>query len=225
MDAIEVKDVFNSISIGDAAWIMNSGVPREVLEERNQKGLTPLMFAAMRGDSACVSALLAAGATVDSVADGKNGTPLVNALSSGSMDCVRILIDAGADVNLSNSNGDTPLRSAVRSGDEALTRELVGLGASMSARCSGKSILSVAVAVRSERMVRCLLALGADPSEKDDEGRTPDYYAMMFNEVKIHALLSGMIRSMDEQRSLGEMVSGASVGRELDPSRANKHFL
>ncbi len=78
----------------------------------NQEGrdiLTPLHFAAQRGDVDSVRALIKAGANVKADANGSGWTPLHEAKNA---QVAEELIKAGADVNLNDRNGSPLYRAA-----------------------------------------------------------------------------------------------------------------
>lgn len=69
---------------------------------------------------------------------------------------------------------------AVRSGDEALARELLAAGANPNATDeAGTPLIQWAMRQRDRGAVTLLLALGADPSRPDAEGRTAMHEAAM----------------------------------------------
>lgn len=92
-----------------ARFLIKSGATVNVAGK--EYGETPLMLAAMLDEPEVVTALLGAGARVDS----KNGhgfTALIAASGCGSVDSVSILIRKGADVRVKTREGLTPLRAA-----------------------------------------------------------------------------------------------------------------
>jgi len=74
-------------------------------------GVTPLMLAVNDDESEVMTALLGAGARVDSKTVDEI-TALIFAAGNGSAKCVSLLIRKGADVRVKTGNGDTPLRAA-----------------------------------------------------------------------------------------------------------------
>src|SRR5690606_626932 len=72
----------------------------------------PLLCAAREGCTACIDALLAAGADIN-LDDADGVTALIMALLNRHWDAAKFLIEAGADVNLWDFYGQTPLYVAV----------------------------------------------------------------------------------------------------------------
>ena len=86
---------------------------------------TPLMMAALKGQTELLRTLIARGARVN-----KSGwTPLHYAASAGQLPALRALLDAGADVNARSPNGTTPLMMAARYGSDDAVVTLLNAGA------------------------------------------------------------------------------------------------
>ncbi|QMW26206.1 hypothetical protein G4B84_001451 [Aspergillus flavus NRRL3357] len=87
----------------------------------------------------------------------------------------RLLIDNGADVNLSGSNGRTPLSLAAERRNDNIIKMLLEKGAAVEAKDNtGRTPLSwAAESSRNENSIRILLERGAEIESKDDAGRTP----------------------------------------------------
>ena len=75
-------------------------------------GLTPLLFAAREGCSACIAALIEAGADPN-LPDPDEVTPLLIALLNARFDAAAALIEAGANVDKWDWWGRTPLYAAI----------------------------------------------------------------------------------------------------------------
>jgi ankyrin repeat protein len=91
--------------------------PRKVTAEprpqnRPAGGLTPLLFAAREGCTACAKALVEGGADIN-LADPDNITPLLMSVLNARFDVATYLISAKADVNRWDTWGRAPLYSAV----------------------------------------------------------------------------------------------------------------
>jgi ankyrin repeat protein len=109
-----------------------------------------------------------------------NGTtPLEVAISSmySSSDMTMILIQAGADVKAADSEGGTPLWSAVDEEPPHVVEELLKRGASPNVQIhstgfSGWTPLHLAAMHGLKDHVELLLRYGADPTITNDEGQT-----------------------------------------------------
>ena len=88
------------------------------LDAANRHGMTPLHYAAGRGDAKIVSLLVEFGVNVNAEAE-YNGTPLHLAAKSSSpignaTACVEVLLAAGASVNARNGESETPWDIALK---------------------------------------------------------------------------------------------------------------
>ena len=98
--------------------------------DENYGDETALHHAADWGHTACLEALLAAGASVHSVT-AVGSTPLMFASWSGHAACVRALIAAGSDVNRADQYGRMPFYYALRRGRGRALKILLRAGADM----------------------------------------------------------------------------------------------
>jgi ankyrin repeat protein len=113
--------------------------------QRDDHGLTPLMWAARTGAVDAMNALLDGGAdpTTRDVANG--WTPLLHAIHKGQTEAVRLLLDRGVDPNRP-ARMLTPLAMAAADPDPAIVQLLLAHGADPNARgVGGSTALSVAV--------------------------------------------------------------------------------
>ena len=114
-----------------AAYNGNSGVVRmlcqeygadvncstsETLEEEPKKGMTPLEWAARKGQSGVVKVLLDNKADVNVSRPTDGVTPLYVAAQEGHTEVVKLLLDYKADVNAREHDGFTPLHAAAHQG-------------------------------------------------------------------------------------------------------------
>ncbi len=129
-------------------------------------GMTALHWAAVRGDSALTSMLLAAGANVRATTRLGAFTPLHLASQYGQAAVIAALIGAGADVAAKTSTGATALFLAARSGDPEGVSRLVASGAEVNAKEAtyGQTPLMVAAGLDRAEVVTLLIARGADAS-------------------------------------------------------------
>jgi ankyrin repeat protein len=125
-------------------------------------GVTPLMYAALYGDTNSVRRLLEAGA--DPNARNESGaTALMWAV--GDPERTRLLLEHKADANARSENGRTPLLIAAdRFGSAPVLKLLLEAGANVNfAGLRGASALGEAASLADEAAFRLLLDRGADP--------------------------------------------------------------
>jgi len=99
------------------------------INSRDNGGVSPLLFAVGRRDSATVQLLARRGADLEVESKQNKMTPLLLAIETGQRDSVAYLLDKGAQVNGKNSDGLTPLMSASEKGDSKLVKLLLEHGA------------------------------------------------------------------------------------------------
>lgn len=129
-------------------------------------GMTPLHWAAERGDLATTDMLIYAGANVAAVTRIGQYTPLHLASGAGSAPVVEKLLKAGASVAArTTTSGVTPLHLAAASGNSDVVKMLLDHGADVNATEAqwGQTPLMFAAAQNRVDAIRALLARGADP--------------------------------------------------------------
>ncbi|XP_066561499.1 ankyrin repeat- and BTB/POZ domain-containing protein 3-B [Amia ocellicauda] len=116
------------------------------INSMSEQGMTPLMYACVRGDEAMVQMLLDAGADINTEVpntvhkcpsvypETRHGTPLTFAVLHGHIPVVQLLLDAGANVEGSLQDGaenyaETPLQLASAAGNFELVSLLLERGA------------------------------------------------------------------------------------------------
>jgi len=106
--------------------------------------MSELHEAALAGDIAKVTALLASGKDVNEKdEDGK--TPLHNCAQEGHLECMQFLISKGADVNAKDSGENTALHKAAFRGNKPCVELLLEKGAATEKNKLGKSPLDMAL--------------------------------------------------------------------------------
>lgn len=189
------------------------------VKARDGGGLSVLQAAAFSNDAETVGLLLAKGADPNSK-DEAGFTPLIAAASNGdrNKEVVRLLLQHGANVNVACGetletvkNGPlalgrlTPLLSAVPQGNYETVELLVNAGANVNAK-DVRGLTPLALAVSSDRpdprIVRLLLAKGADPGLQSKNGETALDWANKYQNPEVLAALGG-------QRKAAAAVPGA----------------
>jgi len=153
------------------------------IDEKNNIGVTALMFAAMRGEFDAVKLLIKRGAAVNT--QSKEGLTALHAASfNGQTKIVQFLLDNGANINLRDKNGNTALDAAKTFNRQ----EVVNLLSKKGAREKGETSFKVdsdlpklhrACHEGDLTVVGRLLAGGADVHEKDKEGNTALMHAVI----------------------------------------------
>lgn len=129
-------------------------------------GYGPLHSAVHNEDGRFIDRLLALGANPNIMTPRKQ-TPLLEWPNGYA---AQRLIDAGADVNLANSDGDTPLMNAAGGTPDAV-RALLAAGANVNAKNrNGDTALIAAAACGQVDIVNQLLKAGADVYHKNNDG-------------------------------------------------------
>ena len=123
---------------------------------------SPLHFAASKGYTAAVKALLTAGADPSAAAWLSLMTALMKAASAGHTATVQALLLAGAEVDKTDRSGQTALIHAAANGSTAIVRALLQAGANVKRKdAKGKTALSSARAGNHVEIINLLRAHGA----------------------------------------------------------------
>lgn len=141
------------------------------IDARSLNKETPLEWGMYRGQVDVIDLLVQHGAKVKNIFDIWGNSVLTAAILANNTECIHALIKRGADVNEVNSEGRTPLHTAVSPANERITLKmvqlLIELGADVNAvKKDGVSVLMWAVKYGTPEIVRCLLEKGAsvDPT-------------------------------------------------------------
>ena len=180
---------WDNATIADLRAELNAGTDVTALDS---DGLTPLHWAAIRGNSKHLKILLAAGADV-MAQDKYNRTPL-HRVSRGGPEKIKVLLAAGADVMAQTKGGWTPLHSAARGGSLGSVLALLESGADVNgwSRTGGLTPLHVATYHGRPAIIQVLLEAGADAMAAQAEfGETPLHTAARCSFCK-----SGVIQAL-----------------------------
>lgn len=120
-DAVIAGDVPKAVASIKAGADVNGLDTRENIAGPN--GRRPLNYAALRNDTAMITALLDAGATIN-LANRSGFTPLHHAVEAGSEEAAALLIGKGANLTLRNLHNQTPLETATASHHPAVAEVL-----------------------------------------------------------------------------------------------------
>ncbi|XP_056132843.1 DNA-binding protein RFXANK [Lampris incognitus] len=129
---------------------------RSVLNKQDERGFTPLMWAAAFGEKAVVDFLLEKGANPRTIA-WERESALTLASAGGFADIVNSLLGYGVDINTYDWNGGTPLLYAVRGNHIRCVEALLAKGADLTSESdSGYSPMALAVALGHKKIQKVL---------------------------------------------------------------------
>jgi ankyrin repeat protein len=120
-EAVIAGDVTKTIASIKAGADVNGLDTRENIAGPN--GRRPLNYAALRNDTAMITALLDAGAMIN-LANRSGFTPLHHAAEAGSEEAAALLIAKEANLTLRNLHNQTPLETATASHHPAVAEVL-----------------------------------------------------------------------------------------------------
>jgi ankyrin repeat protein len=156
----------------------------------SRSGFTPLVFAAIKDDLASVKTLLEAGANPN-VTLLSGAKPIIVAMQYRHTAIALTLLEGGADINVRDRAGNTTLHLAAQVGDMNLVRALLARHADPNARtpksmapmgarggaglgrggtAGEQTPLMIAARGDHEEVMRALVAAGADPALKAQDG-------------------------------------------------------
>jgi len=125
------------VSVQSAA--QGSAHDKAQIDARDARGMTPLVTAAVNGQTKTVTKLLAQGAGVDVIsADGR--TALIAAVQSGQIETVRVLLAAGAALDRRARGTGTALNVAENRGETEIAELLLKAGAHSTGKSTGDAV-------------------------------------------------------------------------------------
>jgi ankyrin repeat protein len=153
---------------GDLAKVRSLIATGANVSAQQGDGMSALHWAADRGDTAIVSALIKAKANLATKTRINAYTPLHVAAKAGHGAVVQMLLAAGADAKAPTSAGVTPLHLAAGSGTVEGVSALLDKGADPNARDPelGQTPLVYAASANRPMVITTLVKRGADPSIK-----------------------------------------------------------
>lgn len=148
-----------------ARWLIERG---NMVNAVTVEMITPLMQAAMAGQTEAARLLIAKGANLEA-RNSKGRTALILVgREQGGVEMARLLLDAGADIDAGDGSRDTALTLAAWRGFSGLVDLLLDRGAALPANEEQKlQLFSYSLAKGLDKLFDRLLAAGVDPSRKD----------------------------------------------------------
>jgi len=192
----------------------------DLATRRNHYGLTPLYWAAYRGDLDAVTFLISDGADMDGrIGDGSSA--LMAAAQTGQLAAVKHLIQKGANLDSTNDYGNDALITAIVFGHAEVAKTLIRAEATIDQKnVHGFTPLFWAASQGELEVVRLLLSQGADVEAKTAYGYTPLMAAAQAGRVRVveHLLDRGAeINALDNDRACALFLAVAN--EHLDAAR------
>jgi ankyrin repeat protein len=152
---------------------------------------------AAEGKTEALSAALAAGASPEAMADGRE-TALIAAASNGHLECVSLLLAHKAKVAAKTDGGKTALMGAAAGGHAEVVRALLDKKANPDlANKLGMGPLHVAAA--HPAVVESLLVAKADPNLASKSGRTPLMFARRADVAELLVKAGARLEAADSE--------------------------
>jgi ankyrin repeat protein len=170
--AVTSDDWYTAIRTDDLTKLADLAGQPGSINLKDDRGMTPLMYAAVTGSPAAMKLLIDRGADVNA-RNAFDSTALM--WSATDMEKVRMLVEHGADVNAVSKGGRTALLIAAMSDHSAsIVKLLISKGANIKAVDKGKmtSLLAAAQGCDPET-VRLMVDAGLDVNAADKAGFTP----------------------------------------------------
>jgi len=170
---------------GDRAGIDAALQSGNSVNQIDNYGKTPLLYASEAGKDASVEYLLDKGANPNHTAD-DGSTPLLIAVRKGNSRITELLIQRGALVNGFGDDGFTPLTVAAEKGNRRVFDLLLKHGAKPDVSIANRdTALMKSIPRRDSYYFDRLLESGADPNKKGRGGNTPLIIAACSNKPEI----------------------------------------
>lgn len=197
---VELKDAVKNGYSESVQTLLEKGAQ---VDQKDNDGMTPLMYAAEYGRSDIVQLLIQHGAQVNQQ-DKSGCTPVMSATMHGHSDIVKTLLDKGVPVNQENSIGVTLLATAALFGHIDIVRLLLQRDATNINQQDilGRTALICAAMRGHSTIVQLLLQYGADPSIQTKQAKNALDHADQNNDTLIKILMAYSILQAQRQGKL-----------------------
>ncbi len=142
--------------------------------------------AAAEGHLNCLVAIVKSDRDLLSEVDASERTPAFYAAANGNAEALDRLLQAGCDVTQPDKNGNRPLHAAATGGNEQCARILLSVGGLLFAdpQPRNRRGMTPAHMVSSVDVLESLFECGAEMDSRDNNGRTPLFFAAATDKVE-----------------------------------------
>lgn len=190
--------------------------PNININMQDKVGSTALVMAAEDGYRRVVESLLDHGADTEVLQEGSLGTALNRAIDDNQIPVVELLLERGANVHHKDVFQRGMLHSAAINARSEIIEMLLDFDPTLDVNVqdvNGKTTLHDAARSGSEATTKILLERGADPTIKDNFGRTPIYVARETNQTAILEILRAARRAQKEKALTSTELSSQALQR------------
>ena len=174
----QAQDIYSAIDSGQIDRVENFLKRNpELLNTKNENAMTPLNWAAYKGQKEIVQLLLEAGADV-TLGDNENSQPIHNAAVAGHTEVIETLLASGVDINSRDNNGMTALHFALSYRQLETAALLLDKGADLNAsNHNGFTSLHYAALGNFTDLINRLVSSDGNINVQSQDGTTPLLFA------------------------------------------------
>ncbi|KAM4050228.1 uncharacterized protein ACNLHF_014612 isoform 1-T1 [Anomaloglossus baeobatrachus] len=193
MEGSSAADIFQAVKecdLKNCQQIINKDGP-SVLENYDEKGHTPVHWAALAGSVELLGLFVDCKGPVDLASQSETGQhPIHWAAVNGYISVVDLLVKAGVSIDVEDQKGCTPLITAAQYGHTALCCYLIGKGAKVHVcDLEGDTALHWAAFKGHCELTHLLIYSGSNPRSTDNFGQTPLHLAVLSGNLPTVQLL------------------------------------
>lgn len=148
-----IPDIFDSVRQGDLNKVMQYiEINPEIANSLNSHNHSILIIAAYYGQESIINYLLPFSNNINYKSE--NGTALAAAVVKNHLEIIKVLLNHNSDVNISDTNGVTPLMYAIMFKNEPVIKLLIQHGANLTLKDNtGKSTFEYALATENQNII------------------------------------------------------------------------
>jgi len=177
---IDAHDIHDAVWEGDIEKVRSLlHANPKIVNEKDDRGRTPLFFAPMVIKILTTSTLIALGADIEAK-DAYGDSPLYHATVTGRQEIVELLVQQGADINEIMEEG-TLLSLAIYRGHFEVVKILITMGANVNLKMKNNETLLHHAAEQGERIfIELLVNAGAEVNARTEYDVTPLHIASVY---------------------------------------------